>query len=257
VNSIVRVIPVIDLQGGEVVRGVGGRRHEYRLLETVLTRDVTPRGVARALAENFPVAEVYVADLDAIAGREPNWKAYQAIGRSGLQLWIDAGAADETRATDLATFDGAPVGAILVGLESLESPDALARIVAAPVFQTATRGRVAFSLDLREGKPLTRIAAWQDWSPLQVAEFAVLSGVTQMIVLDLTHVGESRGVGGLEACRRIHEQFPAVELIGGGGVRTREDAEQLAGVGCQAVLLASALHAGLFTADDVARLGTR
>jgi phosphoribosylformimino-5-aminoimidazole carboxamide ribotide isomerase len=245
----VRIIPVIDLKNGQVVRGVGGRRHEYRPVETVLTGDASPAGIARAFAARFGFEEVYVADLDAIAGADPNWQTYQAIARCGSRLWVDAGAGTLERARQLASFDGASIATIVIGLETLEAPGELAAIVAACGAQ-----RVAFSLDLKDGRPITRIPSWQDVAPEQMAAAAAQAGVRKMIVLDLAHVGEGRGPGAADLCRRLHERLPEVELIGGGGVRGAADCRILAGAGCQGVLVASALHDGRLTAADLQTL---
>ena len=64
----VQLIPVIDLMGGQVVRGVGGNRNNYAPVESCFARDPSPGAVARAFAEHFLSTEVYVADLDAIRG---------------------------------------------------------------------------------------------------------------------------------------------------------------------------------------------
>jgi phosphoribosylformimino-5-aminoimidazole carboxamide ribotide isomerase len=241
-----KVIPVIDLKGGQVVRGVGGRRSEYRRVETILTDDASPAGIARAFATQFAVEEVYVADLDAIAGAEPNWTAYQAIGASGLRLWVDAGAGERQRAIQLTNFRGAEIAHIIVGLESLVSPAELEKIV-----ESIGAKRVVFSLDQKEGRPITGVPQWLDAAPEEIAAAVFEAGVRHLIVLDLAHVGESRGPGAADVCRRLHERFPCLELIGGGGVRSVQDARELASAGCRGILLASALHDGRLTPEDV------
>ncbi|HEV7223801.1 MAG TPA: hypothetical protein VGN42_13930, partial [Pirellulales bacterium] len=59
-----QMIPVIDLMGGLVVRGVGGRRHEYRPIESRLCAGANPAAIARALREQFAIDEIYLAELD-------------------------------------------------------------------------------------------------------------------------------------------------------------------------------------------------
>ena len=63
-----RIIPVLDMLNGIVVRGVGGRRSEYQPIVSRLTSSTDPVEVARVLVYAFQPAEMYVADLDAIAG---------------------------------------------------------------------------------------------------------------------------------------------------------------------------------------------
>src|SRR4051812_35568829 len=88
-----RILPVLDLKGGAVVRGIAGRRSEYRPIESRLCGDASVRGVAGALKTTFGFDECYVADLDAIGGAEPAWALYDAARSEGFRLWIDAGIA--------------------------------------------------------------------------------------------------------------------------------------------------------------------
>src|SRR5262245_38013639 len=120
------VIPVIDLKGGLVVRGIAGRREEYRPIVSQLASEPAPWAIAQAFVEHFGFRNVYVADLDAITGREPDFDAYDEISRSGLSPWIDAGVGTIQQARALLKTSGS----IIVGLESLASPEELAEIVA-------------------------------------------------------------------------------------------------------------------------------
>src|SRR5947209_19220272 len=86
-----RIIPVLDVMGGVVVRGVGGRRREYRPVVSRLTTSCFALTVARAFAEHFGLAELYLADLDAIGGARPPWDTYAALHAAGFRLWVDAG----------------------------------------------------------------------------------------------------------------------------------------------------------------------
>ncbi|HVK07511.1 MAG TPA: HisA/HisF-related TIM barrel protein, partial [Gemmataceae bacterium] len=89
-----RLIPVLDVLHGVVVRGVGGRRNEYRPVVSRLTSSTEPVEVARALIGHVRPAELYLADLDAIQGRPPAFAVYRAIRDLGVSLWVDAGVRD-------------------------------------------------------------------------------------------------------------------------------------------------------------------
>jgi phosphoribosylformimino-5-aminoimidazole carboxamide ribotide isomerase len=88
---------------------------------------------------------------------------------------------------------------------------------------------------------------------MALAGQAAAMGVGAILVLDLGRVGTGTGVdlGLLEALRRRH---PAVRLFAGGGVLTRKDLERMEESGCDGALVASALHVGRITAEDVAAL---
>jgi phosphoribosylformimino-5-aminoimidazole carboxamide ribotide isomerase len=196
--------------------------------------------VARALVDTFSFVEAYVADLDAIAGRDPDWNSYQAIADCGLRLWIDAGLSSAESAQPFADPQTKHfVARVVLGLESLRSCEALAEILA-----MVGQDRLVFSLDLKHGRPLTQIPQWQDMEPAQIAHEVFQLGIRSMIVLDLARVGVNEGTGTETLARRVRALQPAAELIGGGGVRGGEDLRALAAAGYEWALVASALHDG-------------
>lgn len=237
-----KILPVIDSLGSVVVRGIGGRRAEYRPLTSTICDDPSAASVARAFHDKLGCRDCYIADLDAIAGRAPNEAAYDAIVDAGLQPWIDAGTGDVAAALAIARWVDrrAPQGRVVVGLESLAELATLRRITAA-----VGAARVVFSLDLREGRPLTRDASLAALSPPEIAAAAIEAGVQSLIVLDLVAVGMHAGVLTLELCRTLRARYPQLELTSGGGVRSREDLQSLAAAGCDRALVASALHDGV------------
>ena len=234
------VIPVIDLLNGVVVRGVAGRREQYRPIESQIAADSRPATVARAFAGDFGFDTAYVADLDAILHGRPDVAAWRQIAAAGLTLWLDAGigtaAAAENALTRLAA---AGIDArLVIGLESLESAAELFAIRELCGYRPPI-----FSLDLRASQPLTRIPSWQHLAPLELAKIALAAGYCDLIVLDLADVGINSGTRTLEVCRQICAlPEPPQRLIAGGGVRSRADLQALKGGGCHAALVASALH---------------
>lgn len=247
-----RIIPVIDLKGGRVVRGVAGRRDEYRPIESLLCDDpspVTVGGAFRRLGFN----EAYVADLDSIAGAEPDWRAYEALIDCGLRLLVDAGIATVERAKSLARFTGGGKQAtgIIVGLESITDVAELAAVA-----KLIASDRLIFSLDLRDGTPVTRVAQWARLSAEEIAAEVVTLGIRRLIVLDVARVGVGGGVGTFDLCRHLRQAHRRLEIISGGGVRNVDDLTELATAGCDAALVASALHNGRLLAADLRRVDT-
>ncbi len=243
-----RVIPVIDLMRGEAVRGVGGRRSEYRPIESVLATDAKPSTVARALAaEGF--REIYLADLDAIAGAPPASSVHKELVDCGLAVMVDAGLSSVEQARALAAFEasGRQLSAIVSGLESLPNPSVLVDMVTA-----VGPDRFVFSLDLKSGVPLTSDPSWRGLTPMQIAAIALRAGVRRMIVLDLAAVGMGHGAGTQPLCRALRCLDPDLEIIAGGGVRGPEGLRSLAAAGADAALVASALHDGRVSATECA-----
>lgn len=242
-----RVLPVIDLLRGQVVRGVAGDRANYRPIQSRLAHDSTPAAIGGALVE-LGFRECYVADLDAIAGAEPSWEDYAALMRLGLELWLDAGCARVDAAEKLSAFrvDGGRLKRILVALETLASPDDLGRLTRA-----IERDRAVFSVDLKHGRPVTRIPEWQAAAPRRIVEYARECGVRRFVILDLAAVGMNGGPATTELCSSLRSTYGADEIISGGGVRDVADLRAFAAAGCDYTLVASALHDGRIAEQEL------
>jgi phosphoribosylformimino-5-aminoimidazole carboxamide ribotide isomerase len=245
------VIPVIDLLGGRVVRGVAGRRDTYRPILSEIACDADPGTIAGAFVQRFGFPTAYVADLDAITQCRPDPDAWRKIASAGLELLLDAGISSPTAAqqTHVLLKEADIRAELVIGLESLASAEDLIAI------QDACAGRaLIFSLDLHAGRPLTRLAAWKQLSPLDIARQVESAGIQKLIVLDLADVGVSNGPRTLELCRQIREQTDFATLIAGGGVRGVADLRALASAGASAALVASALHDLHLNREDVVAL---
>jgi phosphoribosylformimino-5-aminoimidazole carboxamide ribotide isomerase len=236
----VRIVGVLDLMGGVVVRGAGGRREHYRPVASALCPSPAPLDVALALRGAFGLSELYLADLDAITGAPPAWAVYQELRSAGFRLWVDAGLRTEEQGLALA---GAGVETVVAGLETLAGPDVLAALA------RRLGERLVFSLDLRAGVPLS---AWPAGDARGIALDAVRRGVRRLLVLDLARVGEGQGTGTEALCADLAAACPGVELAAGGGVRGRDDLVRLKRAGVAVALAASALHDGRLTRGDLA-----
>ena len=243
-----RIIGVIDMLGGRAVHARAGARDRYAPVQTAAGWPIDP-GNVQTLAEVYTdvlgVSEIYAADLDAILNQQPQDAVTRGLSSLTAPLWLDAGvrSVDDARR---AMVLGA--SRVIVGLETLPSFEVLAGICA-----KIGRDRVAFGLDLRDGQPIvtagTRGEGTQ--SPEAIAKLAVSSGVNTVIVIDLARVGTGRGLDG-DLLRRIHSAAPGATLVAGGGVRDWDDLVQLAKAGCSAALVATALHTGRITAEQIA-----
>jgi phosphoribosylformimino-5-aminoimidazole carboxamide ribotide isomerase len=240
-----RILAVLDLLGGEVVRGIAGRREQYRPVRGRLVDSSRPLAVAGAFRDRLGLEELYLADLDAILGRRPNITTWSALGEAGFRLWVDAGIRRPAEARPLVD---AGIAGIVVGLETLAGPQALAEIVA------EHGDRVLFSLDLQHGIPLGDRAAWDHAEALGIAVRAIEMGVSRLLVLDLAHVGVGAGPGTEDLCSRLTQQFPDLELVAGGGIGGLNDLQRLGACGVRTVLLASALHEGRITRTELEHL---
>ena len=250
-----QIIPVLDLAGGVAVHARAGDRSRYAPLTSDLVPDRTGDAVAllRAFHAVLGVHECYVADLDAIQGGALQRSLIRQLaefhtGFAGALL-VDAGTNLPGGALEVLSCGASQV---VVGLETLQAFSDLAAIV-----EVVGPSRLVFSLDLRLGNPVLH-PAMQDASgvgpdALSLAGQATAAGVATLLLLDLGRIGTGCGVdiGLLGTLRR---RFPGVRLLAGGGVLTRRDLERMRDAGCDAALVASALHTGRISATDLYEL---
>ncbi len=222
-----RIIPVLDLLRGSVVRARQGRRELYRELRSPLAQGSSePREVLRALLQLHDFETLYIADLDALQGGAPQRELLRGLAGAhpGLRLWVDAGAHTAALARELGVT---PV----YGTESLAAPPL-------PPHEAPW----VLSLDFRDGQPLGEHA------PAWLA--APAAWPDDVVVMSLERVGAGSGPD-LQRLRGLRELAPRARWHAAGGVRDESDLRELRASGVHGVLLASALHDGRL---DAARL---
>lgn len=230
-----RIIPVLDLKGGVVVRAARGRREDYRPIVTPLSASPDPVAVAEGLRTLHPFSTFYIADLDAIEGNAPNRAAVDRLRamKGPPELWVDAGIADEDRlAAALASTGLHPV----LGSESQRDENLLRRfrghpnlILSLDFFAEGFRGPQSIFDDP---------ALWPD----------------RVIVMTLAKVGTAAGPD-LARLAEIKARAGKREIIAAGGLRNMQDIGALASLGIAVALVATSLHDSTLTAQQLASLG--
>lgn len=234
------ILPVMDLRYGQVVRGIAGRRDEYQPVESRYVEDSRPGTIAQLYARTFGFRDCYVADLNSICEGQVDGAALEAIAVQGLNVWLDAGVGDIERwQACQRDLPGWRPDRWIVGLESLKSWQALRELRAA-----IGEDRLVFSLDLKEGRPLTNRSDFREMSPLAIAETACGEGVRSLLVLDLAAVGEGAGTRVEGLVSDLSQSLPGIELISGGGIASPVNLQTTIACGVHRVLVASALHDG-------------
>ncbi|MDQ0347160.1 phosphoribosylformimino-5-aminoimidazole carboxamide ribotide isomerase [Ancylobacter vacuolatus] len=226
------LIPVIDLMGGAVVHARRGARAAYRPIETPLSASAAPQDVAEGLLALGTFRTLYIADLDAIAGAAGHDAVLEALAarHPGLALWVDAGEASPAALSRrVAGGPGRPV----IGSESLAD---LAEAEAA-----LASGAGLLSLDYGPEGPRGpgELHARADLWPEAV------------IVMTLARVGAGQGPD-MERLSDILARAQGRRVYAAGGVRDVGDLHHLAELGIAGVLLASALHDGRLSREDIA-----
>jgi phosphoribosylformimino-5-aminoimidazole carboxamide ribotide isomerase len=229
-----RVIPVIDLKSGAAVHAVRGERERYRPLRSRIVAGSDPVRVARAFREALGLDELYVADLDAIAGGPPHREIVAALAREA-RVMVDAGASEVAAVRQLLELGAARV---VIGTETLADQAALEQLRA-----ELPDAPLVLSLDLRARRVLSPDAELAQRGAAEALARLVHFGVREVIVLDLARVGSGAGPD-VALVRELRARFPKLELLVGGGVRHAADLRDLAEAGAAGALVASAIHGG-------------
>jgi HisA/HisF family protein len=240
----VRVIPVIDLKGGVAVHAVRGDRERYRPLASRIVDGADPVAVTRAVRDRLGLDELYVADLDAIAGGPGTPDLVAALAREA-RVMVDAGVASAAAVARLVDLGAARV---VIGTETLPGAAAFERLLA-----ELPGAPLALSLDLRGGRVLSPDPALAEQSPADALARLAAAGAREAIVLDLARVGSGEGPD-VALVHELRTRVPGVELLAGGGVRHAEDLRALAAAGASGALVATALHAGAIDAAGLSAL---
>jgi phosphoribosylformimino-5-aminoimidazole carboxamide ribotide isomerase len=219
------VIPVIDIMGGVAVAGQRGERERYHPLQSIYSRTSDPIAIANAL----PYEKLYVADLDGIIQRRPDYSLLWELSLTKKTM-VDAGIVSFEDVKKLAHMRCD----VILGTETLGGLEVLRKSI-------ATYGdRILVSLDMKNSRVLS---TFLPSSPLDVVRILKEEGVRRLIFLDISSVGTLEG-GSYEIIELLVKNFPCIEFTVGGGIRP-EDLEKMEKIGIEAVLVGTALHRGM------------
>jgi len=236
-----KIIPVIDVLNAIVVHGKRGERKRYQPLKSSLCKSTDPLDIALTL-ESLGFKSLYLADLDAILGKSANFNIFRDIvKKTSLDLMVDAGIADINKAQKVMETG---VSKIVVGSETLSSLDFVSQAV-----NTFGEDKVVVSIDQKEGKVLSASEAIASMNVVSFAQKLANLGVRQIIFLDLDRVGTEHGIN-LTALRIILETT-GVKVLVGGGIRSLQELEELRALGVFGALVATVLHNGKVTVNEL------
>lgn len=234
------IIPVLDIAGGLVMRAIAGERSSYRPLGSPLAASNRPTDVLAGLLSLYPFRKFYVADLDGIEGRGRNTHLIPELSSvtERVEFWVDAGTGTPRAARSVLA---APVTTLVVGSESLES------LVPYQEIMKESPERTVLSLDFRGDEFMGPAALLENpdlWP-------------SRVIVMTLKRIGTDAGPD-LKRIAEIKAKAGAMRKVyAAGGVRDRQDLDDLVASGAAGVLVSSVLHTQKITAGDLAEVTGR
>ena len=239
-----KIIPVIDVLNGIAVHGIKGERKRYQPLKSLLCPSSEPVELA-SVFDSLGFTDLYLADLDAILGKSVNFNIYnQIITKTSLDLMVDAGVSDIATVEEVLETG---VSKIVIGTETLYLLDFVSHAV-----NTFGNDRIVVSIDQKGGKILS-LSDFISMGVLSLAQKLVDLGVSQIILLDLDRVGTEYGAN-QELLRNILD-VTEVDLLVGGGITSLQELKELKTLDIYGALVATVLHKGKITIDELKSAG--
>lgn len=236
-----KIIPVIDVLNSIAVHGIRGKRNHYKPLKSVLCDSVNPRDVASTF-DSLGFGGLYLADLDAILGKSINFEVYRDIvAKTNLELMVDAGIADIMKAEKVLA---AGVSKIVIGTETLNSLHFVSEAI-----QTFREDPIVVSIDRKEEKTLSLSEAVAKMDVTSLSHKLSSLGVRQIILLDLDRVGTERGISHSVLSNILGDN--ELEVFVGGGIGSIPELQELEELGVSGALVATVLHNGRVTVDEL------
>ena len=240
-----KILPVIDVLNSQAVHAVKGERSEYKLLKSHLFNTNDPVKILNDLNKKYHFEVFYVADLDAIMHGNPNYSIITELcNNSLLKICLDPGIKEFE---DIQNFAEFKLEKLIIGLETLSSIEVLRESK-----KYLDSEQILLSIDMYDGKVLTRIESFKKLTPLEVIKELERNHINDIILLDLFRVGQK--VGGIpREYLQIRESFKGNILVGG-GIRNIQDVIAYKQEGFSGVLIGTALYDGSININELSRM---
>jgi len=226
---LMQIIPVIDLKDNLVVHAIRGDRANYQAIHqhSVLTDSSDIHAVLAGFQKVYPFKTFYIADLNAITGCGDHNEMIHQLAQThpDIEFWLDDG-------SQVSAIVGDPPNLTsVIGTESQQSEP------------SSTSQKFILSLDFKNQQP-AGLSAWFSKSQFWP---------TDVIVMTLNRVGSNSGPD-FDKLTELKRSHPNTHFIAAGGVRGKTDLLKLKNMDIQGALLATALHSGAISEQDIKNL---
>jgi len=224
-----KIIPVIDLKDGVVVHARQGRRTQYQPINTQLCQFPDIFQVIESFLGVYDFDTIYIADLNAITHQGDHDCLITDVLTSfpHIQFWIDRG---------YQRYKKYPGNYLPVLGSECYSDETVLEL-------KTFNNRFILSLDYSISGTLGAKSLFSDQSLWP----------DTIIIMTLNSIGSHQGPD-LEKLNGFCRQYPHKFFIAAGGIRNTADLQALKQVGVKQALIASALHSGAITRQDIKNL---
>jgi phosphoribosylformimino-5-aminoimidazole carboxamide ribotide isomerase len=224
-----RIFPAIDIYQGEVVRLTKGdfaTKHVYA---------TDPAEMAMRFQE-MGAQYLHVVDLEGAEKRAiTNWSTVERLLKvERLQIEVGGGIRqlDEIkRLLDAGAFR------VVLGSVAMKQPDLVAQWCT-----EINPKQLCIGVDVKEGFLVSH--GWKDTEPVELhtlVSFLSQQGIQAFLCTDVSVDGTLAGPN-IGLYQSLQEQFPQLEWIASGGVKTRAHVDQLAAMNMPSVVIGKAIY---------------
>jgi HisA/HisF family protein len=236
---------VIDILNSEVVHAVRGEREKYKPLESVLIKSSDPIEIIKKVNKETSIPEVYIADLDAILRRKPNFSLLTDILKiPQIKVMIDPGIISIENILEYSNFD---LDSLILGLETIQNLK-----VISDCLEIIGSKKTIVSIDMYKETIQTNVKEIKNQNPINIIKIIEDIGVEIIILLDLYKVGQK--LGGISPFYLEIKNLFNGQVLAGGGIRDSMDIESYKQRNFSGVLIGTALHDGTIEIEKLRKL---
>jgi HisA/HisF family protein len=230
-----RIIPVIDILNSKAVHAKKGERTKYKTLKSYLFHSSNPVEIIREIKNKFNFYEFYVADLDSIINKTPNFQILKEILEiADIEVILDPGVVDLKEIHQYTRFK---IKSLILGLETIRSLEIINKSL-----QILSQNKLIVSIDLYKGEILSKAKDLKNQEPLDIIKKIESLGIRTIILLDLYRIGQK--IGGIpQLYLDILSNFNG-DILVGGGLKNFKDILDYKEEKFSGVLIATALYDG-------------
>lgn len=237
-----RIIPVLDILNSKAVHAKKGERAKYKPLNLKLIQSSTPIDILKVLVQEFRFEEFYLADLDAIIKKKPNFQLLlKILDIPHIKVMLDPGIGKKE---DLLAYSKLKLNKLILGLETMENLDVITEGI-----EIFGQNKIIVSIDMYKEKIISGIKQIKSQNAKQIIKTVEKLGVREVILLDLFRVGQKMG-GIPPLYLEIRKVFTGNLLIGG-GIKNFNDLLMYKDNAFSGVLIATALYDGSIDIEKV------
>ncbi|GHU62654.1 1-(5-phosphoribosyl)-5-[(5-phosphoribosylamino) methylideneamino] imidazole-4-carboxamide isomerase [Clostridia bacterium] len=231
------IFPAIDLSHGQCVRLYQGDFNKKTIMND------KPLDQAKTFIQ-IGAQALHIVDLDgALSGNVRNFFAIQDI-RNNIHVPIQVGGGVRSLA-QINRYKEIGIDRVILGSKAVEDRYFLRKAY------SIYGNLLAVSIDAKDDMVATR--GWKnisEWNYLDFAKEIEDIGLPTIIYTDISRDGTLHGPN-LEHLERLVSAVPSLKIIASGGVRSKEDLEDIKNLGVYGTIVGESLYQGLLTMQDI------